>query len=609
MKLLHFLPFFIFAYLPAGTSTYVADAIQLPINFSIVREDSRLDLEIIKRYFPEDRISMLMVASGGCTAAQLFAQASLQELTLVDPNSAQLGLVKFKINLLTLPPKKRLEILGYLPMDPIERKNIMQGFMQALDIDQSLFGNLSNIAENGIDNGGRYEKVFEALRGALSPFQNEIADLFTLCNIQEQVNRIAPETPLGRALDNALDEIMSQENLVEIFGEKATANRVQDFSKHFAERIRWYLSRHTAVSSPWLAHMLLGHFYDESIMFPWLTVRCSQVSPKVNYRCGLMDSELSYCDQESYHVIHLSNILDWLSPLEAQKTLSLAHRALKPGGVIIIRQLNSNLDIPQLGKEFIWDINASEEFLHNDHSFFYRNFLVGFKQKESLAPQVKQLADTILNESPVISGSFFKDLGTMDKEVFKRIQSQFFFAVNYFSRPMAALIARLPQHKDRIDIIHNIVEEHGDFSIERYHANTFKQFLRSIDVSGESLDKLQVSSVVTMFNTTLMGAAYHEDPIIAISCLGIIEYAFADISALIGKQVVDRGWVKKEDLVHYNLHADIDKQHAEEFFKIVEPYMDSSEQRNKIMSGLRLGAYIFNRLYEDLYRDAALKEV
>ena len=32
--------------------------------------------------------------------------------------------------------------------------------------------------------------------------------------------------------------------------------------------------------------------------------------------------------------------------------------------------------------------------------------------------------------------------------------------------------------------------------------------------------------------------------------------------------------------------------------------MDDPDQKVKVTIGLHLGAYIFNRLYEDLYRDA-----
>lgn len=236
------------------------------------------------------------------------------------------------------------------------------------------------------------------------------------------------------------------------------------------------------------------------------------------------------------------------------------------------------------------------------HALFFIIVSVHCTNAQSLAPRVKQWADEILQKTPVIKGSFFKNLATMDKAVFQQVQIQFFFAVDYFSRPMAALIARLPRHADRINILHNIVEEHGNFSSEQYHSNTFKQFLKSIGV--ENVDTAYPSAVVTMFNTTLMGAALQDDPIIALACLGIIEYAFADISACIGRQVIDRGWVKKDELVHYNLHADLDKEHAEDFFEIIEPMIHNAEQRDKAIAGLRLGAYIFNRLYEDLYQEA-----
>ncbi len=221
---------------------------------------------------------------------------------------------------------------------------------------------------------------------------------------------------------------------------------------------------------------------------------------------------------------------------------------------------------------------------------------------QSLASRVTQWADEILQETPIIKGAFFKHLATMDTEIFQHVQVQFFFAVDYFSRPMAALVARLPHHKDRINIIHNIVEEHGNFARERYHSNTFKQFLKTIGV--ETINTNQPSAVVTMFNTTLMGAAMQDDPIVALACLGIIEYAFADISACIAQHVVNQGWVTEDELVHYNLHADIDKQHAEEFFEIIEPMIHNADQRDKAIAGLKLGAYIFNRLYEDLYQEA-----
>lgn len=590
------------ALLQAEVLEYAKNAAANPIAFSVVREDSSQDLEIVQRYFSEEPASMLMIASGGDTAALLSTQAKLNDLTIVDPNLAQLQLTKLKIHLLGLPSHTIQELLGYKDMNPIKRKEIILGLMQALDIEKNQFGDIEQISFYGLDHIGRYEMLFKELRRELKPYQNDIDKLFAFINIQEQTAFVAPNTPFGQALDSAFNKVMSQDNLVALFGEKATANRVQEFSHHFAKRLRIYLSEHHASKSPWMAHLLLGYFYDE--IFPWISTSPHFVLPDIQYLNTSMEAVLEKSQPERYHVIHLSNILDWLSPAEAEKTLQLAFQALKPDGVVIIRQLNSNLDIPAAGKDFLWDLKLSNEFLHKDRSFFYRHFYLGFKPHVSEAPQVLALANQVLEETPVIKGNFFQALQEMPLETFQFTQEQFFYAVDYFSRPMAALIARLPQHADRIDILHNMVEEHGDFDQKKYHSNTFKKFLITIGVDQDRMDQSQPGSIVNAFNFSLMGVSANEDPVIAIACNGIIEYAFADISALLGKTVVEKGWVAEVDLIHYNLHADIDKRHAEEFFKIIEPLANDPKNRQKILVGLRLGAYIFDQLYEGLYQDA-----
>ena len=83
--------------------------------------------------------------------------------------------------------------------------------------------------------------------------------------------------------------------------------------------------------------------------------------------------------------------------------------------------------------------------------------------------------------------------------------------------------------------------------------------------------------------------------------MGIIEYAFAGISATIGQAVVARGWIRREELTHYGLHAQIDERHAEEFFAVLEPAWEDPARRYFIEQGLELGAYVFDRLYRDLH--------
>src|SRR6516225_2718819 len=99
----------------------------------------------------------------------------------------------------------------------------------------------------------------------------------------------------------------------------------------------------------------------------------------------------------------------------------------------------------------------------------------------SRAPRVTARADAVLKEIDILNNPYLAALrdGSMARDGFLRTQEQFFFAVTFFPRPMAALVGRIPDPKARIDILHNLVEEHGEFQEELFHHTTFQQFLRS----------------------------------------------------------------------------------------------------------------------------------
>lgn len=217
--------------------------------------------------------------------------------------------------------------------------------------------------------------------------------------------------------------------------------------------------------------------------------------------------------------------------------------------------------------------------------------------------RVSACASRTLEKSGILNNAYLRALadGSMTLEGFRRSQEQFFFAVTFFPRPMAALVGRIPNPKARLEILHNLVEEHGEFNEENFHHTTFQRFLRSIGAEPEMLETGAPVPGLRAFNSVLTCACMLDELEVGIACMGIIEQAFAGISATIGQAVVQRGWVPKEQLVHYALHAAIDERHAEEFFAVIEAAWDKPERRYFIEQGLELGVYVFNRLYEDLY--------
>jgi pyrroloquinoline-quinone synthase len=215
-------------------------------------------------------------------------------------------------------------------------------------------------------------------------------------------------------------------------------------------------------------------------------------------------------------------------------------------------------------------------------------------------------ADQVLRDVDIYNNPYFRDLqnGAMPLEQFRRSQEQFFFAVTFFPRPMAALVGRIPSPQQRIDILHNLVEEHGEFHEELYHHTTFQRFLKTIGSTVANFDAVPLWPAVRAFNSVLTCACVLDELEVGVGCMGIIEHAFAGISAIIGKAVVQNGWVRKDDLIHYTLHAEIDTRHAAEFFAVVEQPWQQPARRYYIEQGLQLGAYIFDRLYRDLHAGA-----
>jgi pyrroloquinoline-quinone synthase len=226
----------------------------------------------------------------------------------------------------------------------------------------------------------------------------------------------------------------------------------------------------------------------------------------------------------------------------------------------------------------------------------------------STAPFVLALAEQRLAEYPLGRNPYLRGLqgGAMSLAGFRRSQEQFFNAVTFFPRPMATLVARIPEPGLRLDILRNLVEEHGDFHEPAFHHSTFKEFLRRIGADASGVETtIALHPSVRAFNATLAAACALDEIEVGVGAMGAIELAFAHVSACIGKTIVARNWITEEQLIHYGLHAEIDPRHASEFFAVVEPTFES--RRYWIDQGIQLGLYALDRLYRDLPVDAEVR--
>lgn len=193
--------------------------------------------------------------------------------------------------------------------------------------------------------------------------------------------------------------------------------------------------------------------------------------------------------------------------------------------------------------------------------------------------------------------------GSFEREDFVETQIQFLHAVVYFSRPMAVLAARLPRSEQRLSLLENVQDEHGGGDLAGSHERTFLTLLSRLGAGTAEIDRRAQWPEVRAFNSTLLGVCAHDDLPTALAMLGVIEDLFSGISARIGRGIVERGWLRAEELTHYPTHEVLDLGHAEGFYRLIEPLAGKDARAAyQVEQGLELGAYTFLRLYEDLYR-------
>ena len=134
---------------------------------------------------------------------------------------------------------------------------------------------------------------------------------------------------------------------------------------------------------------------------------------------------------------------------------------------------------------------------------------------------IKNLKDN----TPLNNELYFKSLanGTMSFEIFKKSQTNFYSAVCYFSRPLFVLCSRMNSYSERLKILENIFDEHGNGEIDKAHGKTYKQYLINLGVKEQKIKENEFHISVKNFFSRVDNVVRNDDLQKAIAMYGIIE--------------------------------------------------------------------------------------
>lgn len=319
-----------------------------PIQFAVVREDPLLEVEVLRRHRCR---RVLLIASGGCTALTLQAVFPELDITLLDPNPSQLELVRAKV-----------DALGGLS-DGARRERF----------------NVETDDPTGLSECGNFESLFRGLRSFLHDFvlpRDRMRRLFEEPGGLSEASELLFEHPYWPV---AFGLYFSDPLLNTIFGAAATQHAEPgSYPDYFRRLFEAGLVRKDARDNPFLHHVFLGHYLDRRGCLPHFLT-----APSPTYRFtfvqGCLDAAV---DLSPFDFVDLSNIMDWMSADDVRSLLEMLRTEIRPGAVVMWRQLNNTRDFEvSLQEQFMFDTDWQRTLQARDRSLFYSSVHVAVRQQ------------------------------------------------------------------------------------------------------------------------------------------------------------------------------------------------------------------------------------
>lgn len=304
-----------------------------PLQFAVVREDPQIEMDLIKDFRLE---RATIIGSGGCTAFCLKSLNPNLKITLIEPNAAQIILIREKINTL--------------------RKGEIEKFS----------GEKNSFIERG-----NFESLFRQFRGFINEFiaeKVEIENAFT-----ENSQEFWQEVFAHSYWKTAFELFFSDAILTAMFTESAIQHAPQNsYPAYFRRVLEKGLLREDAPRNYFLHHIFLGNYLPEYLPFYLMNL-------PTNFEFDFFEGfAQDFRGFQSKQLVHFSNIFDWCNLDLVEKIAKNAAENLEKGSVITIRQLNNEKDYrPIFGEKIRW--METKKIVEKDRSLFYSKIEIGEK--------------------------------------------------------------------------------------------------------------------------------------------------------------------------------------------------------------------------------------
>ena len=317
-----------------------------PIQFAVLRDDPAIEFDLVAT---RNCQRVLVVGSGGCTALSLMAKFPHLEITVVDPNPAQISLLRKKMDTL----------------------------VEARGAERDRLFNIENDDPTGLNACGNFESLFRLLRNFIREFILSTSEIETMFASEEGLRTTSLRLISHHYWPVAFQLFFSESMLQSMFGPAAVQNgQPASYPRYFQRHLEHGLQSPQALKNYFLHHIFFGHYRNAPGCLPYYLAH-----PIPTYRLALQATSVSNVDNlRDFDLVGLSNVPDSMPELALADLAARLARDMKPGALLLFRQLNHSKTLEQVfGPRFKFDLTRPEQMLARDRSLFSSRLNVATK--------------------------------------------------------------------------------------------------------------------------------------------------------------------------------------------------------------------------------------
>ncbi|MGI8806415.1 MAG: DUF3419 family protein [Acidimicrobiales bacterium] len=368
----------------------MADRVQLPdsvvdkLFFAQVREDPVLEIEALE---PAPGETIVVVGSGGCTALSLVA-AGAGRVVAVDLNRVQNSLTELKSAAVRLrQPAEAVAFLGGAPMSAENRRICYQAIVPELGPEARAWWDAhTGQVARGVLSTGVTEKfiggVMTTVRLAIHP-PGRMCRMLACRTIEEQRDLYRREWDTRRwrslftvLLNRAVFRKAYHPGFFEHVENPSFAGHFRGLAEHTLTEI--------PISTNYFVHHMFTGRYPVDVpggLPPYLDPAGAAVVASSPDALTLVDGSytayLRTVPDASVHGFAVSNILEWLTPEQADELFAEVVRAAVPGARFVFRNFVGWNEVPERWREVVVeDRPRGEAMVKRDRSAVQRRFAV-----------------------------------------------------------------------------------------------------------------------------------------------------------------------------------------------------------------------------------------